>query len=614
MVKPRTCVSACLALLMACSSYCYAQGDCDTCGGTTFPVAAAFLATKGFAPDEFTVLMSWREAARNAPGVIVSGYHVAPRTGGDTFDLYGDAGGSLLGAAEQVVLGIRAKNWDLAPVEQQTEIPPALAPSLPERPMPAGVAKGVPPSASVRIEPPDLAALETEDAAALETGKGAKRVGVVRPLPQPIVVIEDAASLGTWRTLSDGSRLWAATIVSPDAHAIRLCLSELEMPAGARVVVYNAYGPLEAYGPYERFYGNDQELWTASCFSDAVTVECYVPADADASGLVLVIENLAHTYVGLESMPWAKAAGDCNLDVTCFPEWDLVSRGVAAFTLVAGSNQLHCTGTLIADAYPRTDIPYFLTANHCISSPYSAASMEFLWLYQTDQCDGLPPSPSDVPRTPGGADYLAGIDNGSGNDFTLVRLRNAPPDGIPYVGWTTLPVLAGDALTCIHHPSSDFKRISFGHAVETGSPIEGGYPLKPYEDYIETLWDRIERGDDFDGGTTEHGSSGSPLLLADSQLIVGQLYGGYASCYLSEEPDYYGRFEKTLPLVEQWLGPSSDPIDVDKSGVVNSLDVQLVVNALLGLPIEYNADVDGSGRTDAVDLQLAVLAVLYGGD
>ena len=607
MVKPRTFVSACLALLAACSAPSYAQDDCDACGGMTFPAAAGFLAAKGFPPDEFTVLLSWREAARNAPGAIVTGYHVAPRTGRDTFDLYSDADGRLLGAADLVVLGIRAKNWDLAPIEQQTEIPPALAARLPERPAPLGVA----PSASISLMPLDVAALLDEDEAALEAGKRANRIGVVRTLPQPIVVTEHAASLGAWRTLPDASRLWAATVVSPDAHAVRLRLSALEMPAGARLVVYNPYGPLEAYGPYERFYGNDHELWTASCFSDAVTLECHVAAWADAAGLKLVVEDLTHTYAGFEFMQWSKA-GSCNLDVTCFPEWDLVSRGVGAFTLVAGSNQLHCTGTLIADTYPGTDIPYFLTANHCISSQYSASSMEFLWLYQTDECDGVPPSPSDVPRTPGGADYLAGINNTSGNDFTLVRMRNAPPAGIPYVGWTTLPVPVGDAVTCIHHPSQGFKRISFGHAIDTGSLIHGGDPLKPYEDYIETLWDRTERGDDVDGGTTEHGSSGGPLLLADGQLIVGQLYGGYASCYQSEEPDYYGRFEKTLPLVEQWLAPSWDPIDVDKSGAVNSVDVQLVVNALLGMPIGHNADVDGSGRADAVDLQLVVLAVLYG--
>jgi len=600
-----------VALLAVLSTASHGQDNCASCGGTTFTEAANFLASKGFPPDEFVVLLAWQEAARNAPGDVVTGYHVAPRAGLETFDLYSNAEGRLLSDTDLVMLGVQPKNWNLAPIEQQTELPAPLAAGLAERPAPVSIARRVPPRGSVRLEPLDVAALLVEDAAAaLASGKRANRVGVVRTLPEPVVVTEDSASVGSWRTLSDGSRLWAATIVSPDAHAIRLCLAELVMPPGAQVIVYNPYGPAEAYGPYAGLHAADEELWTASCFADAVTVECHVPEGADDAGLRLVIEELAHTYVGFEFMQWEKV-GDCNLDLACYPDWGLTARGVGAFTLVAGTSQLRCTGTLIADADPDTDVPYFLTANHCVSSPAGAANMEVLWLYQTDECDGAPPSPFDVPRTTGGADFLAGIDNDTGNDFTLVRLRSAPPAGIPYIGWTTLPVPAGEAVTCIHHPSQSFKRISFGHSIDTGSPTLGGVPLKPYEDYIETLWDRIERGDAMDGGTTEGGSSGSPLLLADSQLIVGQLYGGYASCYRHQEPDYYGRFDRTLPVVQEWLAPGWDPKDVDKSGAIDAADIQLVVNALLGIRIGYNADVDGSGRADAVDLQLMVLAVLY---
>jgi len=57
-------------------------------------------------------------------------------------------------------------------------------------------------------------------------------------------------------------------------------------------------------------------------------------------------------------------------------------------------------------------------------------------------------------------------------------------------------------------------------------------------------------------GRRDHrgGSSGCPLLLSDSRLIVGQLWGGNASCSYPDEPDYFGRFEETFPLVDQWLG------------------------------------------------------------
>jgi len=36
----------------------------------------------------------------------------------------------------------------------------------------------------------------------------------------------------------------------------------------------------------------------------------------------------------------------------------------------------------------------------------------------------------------------------------------------------------------------------------------------------------------------------------------------------------------------------------------------LGINAALGIPISYNADVDSSGVVDAVDVQLVILAVL----
>jgi len=101
-------------------------------------------------------------------------------------------------------------------------------------------------------------------------------------------------------------------------------------------------------------------------------------------------------------------------------------------------------------------------------------------------------------------------------------------------------------------------------------------------------------------------------MLADTQVIVGQLWGGYAACGKPEEPDYFGRFDKTFPVLEPWLAPVISPMDVNRSGSVDSADVQLVVNAALGIPIPYDADVDGSSAVDAVDVQLVIIAVLKG--
>jgi hypothetical protein len=55
---------------------------------------------------------------------------------------------------------------------------------------------------------------------------------------------------------------------------------------------------------------------------------------------------------------------------------------------------------------------------------------------------------------------------------------------------------------------------------------------------------------------------------------------------------------------------SADPEDVNGDAAVDAVDVQLVINAVLGIPIAFNADVDGSGTTDAVDVQLVINGVL----
>jgi hypothetical protein len=50
---------------------------------------------------------------------------------------------------------------------------------------------------------------------------------------------------------------------------------------------------------------------------------------------------------------------------------------------------------------------------------------------------------------------------------------------------------------------------------------------------------------------------------------------------------------------------------VDYSGTVDSGDIQKVVNAALGSDITpFQGDLDGSGRVDAVDVQLIVIGVL----
>ncbi len=54
-------------------------------------------------------------------------------------------------------------------------------------------------------------------------------------------------------------------------------------------------------------------------------------------------------------------------------------------------------------------------------------------------------------------------------------------------------------------------------------------------------------------------------------------------------------------------------VDINHDGHVLADDVQLCINALLGLPVPYNCDVDGDGRVTSADVQAVVWAALQRG-
>ncbi|MBI4558235.1 MAG: right-handed parallel beta-helix repeat-containing protein [Candidatus Hydrogenedentes bacterium] len=56
--------------------------------------------------------------------------------------------------------------------------------------------------------------------------------------------------------------------------------------------------------------------------------------------------------------------------------------------------------------------------------------------------------------------------------------------------------------------------------------------------------------------------------------------------------------------------PPRGPTDIDGNNAVNAVDVQLVINAALGLNTGYNCDVDNSGNVDAVDVQKVINGAL----
>ena len=587
------CIALCAVVCVTAASA-SADDDCVACGDTpAFPEAAAFLEAQGYPPGEFTVLVTWHEVSPLDSSQWVAGYRVRPEDGSPPFDLYCDADAELLDEAALGTLGIRTKNWNLRPTECASErvAGPVKSLAVPARAM--GPALGVVPSIAVKMPPVDMEAIAREDeSGAVTPSKGVIRTGVFRPLPKNVFADE-----GIWHAVPGGGRLWSARIHSLGAVGQRVHVQRIKLPQDATLVLYNTAQPGEAYDLRDAAYPGCGDVWSPTCFGESVTLECYVPDGSET--VSFEVDRIAHMYKSLDALPWAKAAGACNLDVACYPEWATTALGVAGLGTIGVTGTLWCTGSLVVDTDPATDIPYVLTANHCVGGQGEASSLELYWLYQADSCGGTVPDPATVPRTTGGATYLMGAGGtgytGEGNDFTFMRLSQAPPGGLAYLGWSTLAPPLATEVTCVHHPRGDYKRISFG-------------TLTNIDNEFNTLYHEVVWHD----GTTEPGSSGSPMFLTDTQQIIGQLWGGQASCYYLDGPDYYGRFDVTFPIIQSLLDPSSaDPLIAFDQPAYSvgeadtTVTVTLALDRLPGAAVSVDYAVSSEAAEDGVDYESA---------
>ncbi len=364
------------------------------------------------------------------------------------------------------------------------------------------------------------------------------RIGVARD-------VTVAAVDGAWTELAGGARLWTAEVVSPGALALRLHFADLQLPAGSELAVYGlernagfAAGPAPERAP-ELLRGAGiakASHWSGTVEGERARVEYLAPAGSDSAELPFRLDQLQHVYRDpIAEAYQEKAAGPCHNDPTCFPEWDGPARSVARYSVVVPGGIGLCTGQLI-NTLVGDFTPYFLTANHCVQTAGEAASTEFFWFYQTASCNGSPPSLGSVPRSLG----ASLISTATPSDYTLLLVEGALPNDLFWSGWTSAKVPVGVDSTAIHHPSGDFKRISFG--------VNENPAICNVPNHVTIGWT---------DGPTEPGSSGGAIFRDDTQQVYGQLHGGPSACG-NESFDCYGAFNTTYTKVKKFLKQGSD--------------------------------------------------------
>ena len=351
---------------------------------------------------------------------------------------------------------------------------------------------------------------------------------------------------GTWEDIDEENRLWRLHVTAPGAVSINLGFSRYCMPPGGSMYIY-ATDEGHVLGPFtEDDNKKHGQLWTPVIHSDDIVVEVTVPT-SELEQLELELTSINHGYRGFRRDGKGDKdlgeSGSCNVNIACpeGDEWRDQIRSVAMYTYI-GSGQ--CTGVLVNNT-AEDDTPYFMTAYHCVSTPGQVASMVIYWNYQSSTCGGTYGSEG---QNQSGAIFRATYED---SDFTLVELDDEPSMVFDayYAGWDRSNT-APDSAVGIHHPNGDMKKISFeDDPLSVNQYPWGGGP----QDHLKV--------DDWDLGTTEVGSSGSPLFNPNKQ-VVGQLHGGYADCD-NDMADWYGRFYRSwtgggtpATRLSDWLDPN----------------------------------------------------------
>jgi hypothetical protein len=409
----------------------------------------------------------------------------------------------------------------------------------------------------IKLSAPDISDYLREDSIASAMGDKTMRFGAIIPVEL------SPNNFGTWENLPDGGRLWRINIQAAGAFSLHLNFSKFFLPEGGKIFAFNKDASI-VLGAFTNMNHNaDGNFAFMPVAGEELFLELYEPAGRVGES-ELMIESVVYAYRDFYGMlKNFGSSGACNINVNCplGDDWQQQKRSICM--LLTANNSRFCSGALVNNT-AQDGKPYILTARHC----QVGTNNIFMFNYESPSCANIN-GPTNF--TIQGCVIRAQL---TASDMALVELNSVPPPSydVFYSGWsreTTPPEFS----VGIHHPSGDIKKICLDEQAATNANY--GFPSAQ-------CW----RVGNWEQGTTEGGSSGSPLF-DQNKRIIGQLYGGTASCSSPNEPDFYGRFDiswntgsQASSRLRDWLDPDNSNITtlngLGENVVINSFDLRLV--------------------------------------
>lgn len=380
----------------------------------------------------------------------------------------------------------------------------------------------------------------------------------VSKFAEPIDVDISFFEQGLWESVESFS-IVRVKITAKKAHSIAVYFDQLSLSPKSELYIYNADGTVIT-GPItenENIHGN--KMWGSNVFSgESLIIELKTPV-SEAKSNILHIQKVLYGMNPKMKLPYSdkdstKGPGfglssSCNINAICIAGWEQERRAIAQ---VVHSNGSWCSASLIMNTCNR-NIPYILTANHCVvdinGNPIntSNSTFEFLWF-----------SPTCTPTNNTTSTLFNGAiikSRWAPSDFALLQLNQAIPQNsnITFLGWsrsTNLP----NSSAGIHHPLGDIMKISVENSVATIGNIGA---------FVNSAW-RVQ----WDQGTVQDGSSGSPLFDIASHRVIGQLFSNTQPenppCNQPTGGSNYGRFDiswtgggTNATRLSNWLDPNN---------------------------------------------------------
>jgi V8-like Glu-specific endopeptidase len=408
-----------------------------------------------------------------------------------------------------------------------------------------------------------------------------QRISFADLLPSQISRAPQTRSHGALRGTPDGGYVFTLALESQDAVGLRVHFSNFWLPEQAELYLFTSegqvFGPYTGGGPH-----GDGKFWSHTVMGERVILQLRhfgsVTSD-DLEDTWFVISKIGHLSPKFLSGTHCSYNESCIENVNCGADSAVNNArdAVAHMQWVSGPFLYMCTGGLLADTDPSSDIPYFLSANHCISRNKDARNLECF--FQLTVACGTAPCPNVFDTRANHPQSLRTLGatikaTNSTSDYTLFELKESAPNGSVLMGWDSTAVANANAtpLYRISHPGGAPQAYS-AHQVDTSKPTCRSWPRGAWI-YTKDIF-----------GATEGGSSGSPVVNSSGQ-VVGQLSGGCGynvndPCDANSNATVDGAFANYFNEVSQFLDPTpcnpspeicSDSIDNDCDGEVDCND------------------------------------------